>query len=88
MIRKQFYIDPRHESLLKKLSREAGVSEAELVRRALEAQLNACAAAGRSIKSWEDEKAFIEERLGMSRETDHPAAESGRSWKRDDLHER
>lgn len=36
MIRKQLYIDEEHERLLKERSRELGVSEAELVRRALD----------------------------------------------------
>jgi anti-sigma factor RsiW len=74
--------------MLKKLSCETGLSEAELVRRALEAQLNTCMAAGHNLKAWEAEKAFIEDRLRMHRETPHPSTEIGRSWQRDDLHER
>lgn len=40
MIRKQLYIDERHERLLKRRAAEQGVSEAELVRRALDALLS------------------------------------------------
>jgi hypothetical protein len=36
MIRKQLYIDERHERLLKQRAAEQGLSEAELVRRALD----------------------------------------------------
>ena len=39
MVRKQLYIDDRHERDLKRRASELGVSEAELVRRALDAAL-------------------------------------------------
>jgi len=39
VIRKQLYIEPHQEEALKQRSRELGVSEAELVRRALDAAL-------------------------------------------------
>ncbi len=39
MVRKQLYIDVRHERDLKRRASELGVSEAELVRRALDASL-------------------------------------------------
>jgi hypothetical protein len=40
MIRKQLYIDPQQDALLKRKAHELGLSEAELVRRALEIALN------------------------------------------------
>ncbi len=36
MVRKQIYIEDRHERLLKRISKACGVSEAELIRRAIE----------------------------------------------------
>ena len=36
MVRKQFYIHKRHQLLLKKLAQAKGVSEAEIVRQAIE----------------------------------------------------
>ena len=39
MIRKQLYIDPHQDAALKRKARELGLSEAELVRRALDAVL-------------------------------------------------
>jgi hypothetical protein len=36
MIRKQFYIHKRHQALLTKLARAKGVSEAEIIRQAIE----------------------------------------------------
>ena len=40
MIRKQLYIDPIQDAALKRKARELGVSEAELVRRALNVALS------------------------------------------------
>lgn len=36
MVRKQLYLRPEHEQLLKQKARETGLSEAELVRQALD----------------------------------------------------
>ncbi len=36
MVRKQFYIRKRHQLLLRKLARAKGVSEAEIIRQAIE----------------------------------------------------
>lgn len=36
MVRKQIYIEERHERLLKRISKVRGVSEAELIRQAIE----------------------------------------------------
>ena len=36
MVRKQIYIEERHERLLKQISKARGVSEAEVIRRAIE----------------------------------------------------
>ena len=36
MVRKQVYIEPRHERLLKTRAKQLGVTEAELIRRSLE----------------------------------------------------
>lgn len=40
MIRKQLYLDERHERMLKQRAAEQGLSEAELVRRALDLLLS------------------------------------------------
>jgi len=36
MVRKQIYVEERHERLLKRISKARGVSEAELIRQAIE----------------------------------------------------
>ena len=40
MVRKQLYLEERHELALKRRAAETGLSEAELVRRALDAALS------------------------------------------------
>ncbi len=88
MIRKQFYIDPHHDYLLKKLARAMGTTEAELVRRALEAHLNTGLVAGRNLRAWEAERSFIQERGKMRGETRPLRGKDGRTWLRDDLYDR
>ena len=41
MVRKQIYIPRRQDTLLKKLAKQRGVSEAEVIRRALEREVQA-----------------------------------------------
>lgn len=36
MVRKQVYLDPKHERMLKRRARERGVTEAEIIREALD----------------------------------------------------
>lgn len=64
MVRKQIYISKRQESFLKKLADSRGVSEAEIVRQALDRELS-----GQSIQSprpdhsaWEKLVAFLDAR--------------------------
>jgi len=80
MIRKQLYIEPHQDALLKKRARLEGVTEAELVRRALEAHLGRVSAR-KDPAAWEKEKAFIASRRGAGRGR-------RRSWRREDLYDR
>ncbi len=40
MVRKQVYLEPRQEATLKQLARERGVTEAEIVRRAIDREVD------------------------------------------------
>lgn len=80
MIRKQLYIEPHQDALLKKRARLEGVTEAELVRRALEAHLGRVSTR-KDPAAWEKEKAFIAGRRGAGRG-------GRRSWRREDLYDR
>lgn len=82
-VRKQLYIEARQEKMLKRLSKELGVSETELIRQALDIVL----ARGRGPLSdplaWEEERAFIRERAKI------PSLGGERVWSREELyHER
>ena len=64
MVRKQIYISKRQESFLKKLADSRGVSEAEIVRQAIDREIS-----GQSVQSpkpdrsaWEKLVAFLDER--------------------------
>jgi hypothetical protein len=82
MIRKQLYIDPHQEAALKRKARELGLSEAELVRRALDAVLTDTAQATPARTSVL--RALLEDAQTLS--ITHPAP-AGYVFKRDDAYE-
>lgn len=82
MIRKQLYITSEHESKLKAKSGETGMSEGEIVREALSRYLDSSVPEKRDLSYWEKELAFIE-----SLQERGPVG-GGRTWRRDDLHDR
>ena len=53
MVRKQVYIEPRQEWLLKTRAKQLGVTEAELIRRSLEQTLTAPGVVRRDPEAWE-----------------------------------
>ena len=67
MVRKQFYIHKRHQLLLKKLARAKGVSEAEIIRQAIEHE--AAGGERRPIapdrNAWEEILATVEARKAL-----------------------
>jgi hypothetical protein len=71
MIRKQFYIHKRHQILLGKLARAKGVSEAEIIRQAIEHE--AAGGERRSIapdrSAWEEILAAVEVRKTLGVQT-------------------
>lgn len=70
MIRKQFYIHKRHQLLLKKLAQAKGVSEAEIVRQAIEHE--AAGAERRPLapdrSAWEEILSAVEDRKSLDTE--------------------
>ena len=75
--------DEAHDDFLKRRSAELGVTEAEIVRDALDSYAAYSGSARRDGSAWAAEEAFINELV--------PVAESpvpiGRTWHTDDLHE-
>ena len=81
MIRKQVYIEPMQDTVLKKRSRMLGITEAEVIRRAIDTQVVLMHSGLRDKEAWEQEKAFIAERMAG----DHVSG--GRKFRREDAYE-
>ncbi len=62
MIRKQIYIDPDQDALIKQRARELGISKAELIRRCLADMGRQAVAISVDERAWEDELAFMQKR--------------------------
>jgi len=81
MIRKQIYLESRQDNSLKKQARDLGVTEAEVIRRAIDRQMTSVRLSIRDPKAWEREKAFISKRMSKGQ------VPGGRQWKREDAYE-
>src|SRR6266480_7053547 len=82
MIRKQFYIETRQEFLLKRLAKELGMTEAELIRQGLDQVLQAGVTIAPELEAWERERAFIK------RWTQKGKVKGKRTGRREDLYDR
>lgn len=82
MVRKQIYLKRRQEQQLKRRVAETGLSEAELIRQALDNQLSAGGSLVLDPEAWQRERQYLAELIAQG-----PVA-GGRSWRREDLHER
>lgn len=82
MVRKHFYIRPEQEKLLKQQAQELGVTEAELIRRAIDQFSKAPVAfLPDRQRTWEAAKEFMDQRGRIQ------VAQTGRGWTREDLYE-
>lgn len=83
MIRKQVYIEPRQDALLKRLARVRGITEAEVIRQALdrEAGMASSPLLQPDAAAWEEARAFMQALIARG------PVPGGRTWKRDELHE-
>lgn len=80
MVRKQFYIEPQQDALLKQYASMWRVTEAELIRHALELLRQSRPPDGARKRAWEEIKAFAAERRKMK------VPQTGRTWKREDAY--
>jgi len=80
MIRKQVYIKPVQDKMLKERAEQLGVTESELIRRGVD-QATAVVKAPRDPKAWEEALAFMKQRGKMR------VPQTGRTWTRDELYE-
>ncbi len=83
MTRKQIYVQRQQLAPLKKLAKLRGVSEAEVIRRALDRELAGSQSTSFiDVKSWDQAYQFMQ----TLREKG-PIPERARVWKREDLYE-
>lgn len=83
MIRKQFYLEPAQNDMLKAQAAKLGVTEAELVRLAIDRQLRAGAGDFLNPRKWDEERSYIR-KLMEEKGTSH----GRRTWSREELYER
>ena len=83
MVRKQIYIQKSQEERLKKVAETRGVSEAEIIRRALENELKH---SGYRLAYDSDAWKRIEARIAEMDKLP-PVTQKKRDWTRDDLYE-
>lgn len=82
MIRKQLYIEPWQEEMLKRRSREKGVTEAELIRQGIEYVLsNDNDREVARLEAWRKIHAFVDKLKSMD------VPQKGRDWTREELYE-
>ena len=81
MVRKQVYIEQRQERVLKRRARELGVTEAELIRHGIDQIGRFPSLFPNREESWRAARLLIGDRMKMR------VAQTGRSWRREDLYE-
>ena len=82
MVRKQVYIEPGQDALLKRQAAQLGVTEAELIRRALDQAGAAPRGLAADQDAWEEAKSIMRDRLGIT------VPQTGLSWTREELYQR
>ena len=84
MVRKQVYIEPRHEAILKRLAQARGVSEAELIRQAIDRQVSGGQLQPTQLDpgAWEEAYQFM-----LALHARGALQEQARKWTREDLYE-
>jgi len=83
MVRKQIYIQKRQQAVLKRLARARGVSEAELIRQAIDHHVSAgTRSAQPDPEAWEKAHRFM-----LALQARGPLHGQPRNWKREDLYE-
>ena len=81
MIRKQVYIEPLQNVNLKKQAKKLGITEAEIVRRAIDRQMALLVPGLRDPSAWQREKAFIDQRIAGK------PLPGGRKFRREEAYE-
>lgn len=83
LIRKQVYIEPRQERLLKRRAKELGVSEADLIREGIDL----LGRSGRPTAHQRRLEALAESERYIRKHRRQRVPQTGRGWTREDLYE-
>jgi len=81
MVRKQIYIAPRQQQILRRLARKTGKTEAEIIRIALDEHAKHMEREEEREQAWNGIKATIEERAKLG------TVATGRTWTRESLYD-
>lgn len=81
-IRKQIYIEQDQNTILKRISEERGLPEAEIIREAITRHVQGIRVQRRDLRAWEAEREFIHQLIAQG------SASEPRTWQREELHER
>jgi hypothetical protein len=81
-IRKEIYIEPEKEAILKLMADNAGLSESDIIQQALDRQAEALGISTPNVAAWEQERTFIEEFVQRQ-----PATTPWK-WNREELYDR
>ena len=83
MVRKQIYLPKRQNQLIKRLAKQRGISEAEVIRQALEHDEKTFTyPVGESAGGWDDILCFVKERQALYAGQGKPVR-----WNRQELYE-
>jgi hypothetical protein len=83
MVRKQIYIQRRQQAMLRRLARLRGMSEAEIIRQAIEREVET-----RATKALPGDSGALQSFLKFARSRQPGGSTAARrTWKRDDLYE-
>ncbi len=83
MVRKQVYIEPKQEISLKRMAQITGMTEAEIIRRALESHLKEIGMFKKHHDAWKKEVKFIKKLMRKRKKINPPK----QRWKREDLYD-
>ena len=81
-VRKQILIEPDQTATLERLASETGMTEAEIIRQAINRYIQSLGVRCRDSLVWEREHAYITSLMEQGR------ISGGRSWCREELYER
>jgi hypothetical protein len=81
-LRKQVYLDPQQEAALKRQASATGMSEAEIIRQAIDNQTRILRHPWAAMEAWAREQDFICSRMAKG------PMSGQRTWRREDLYDR